>query len=292
VSGDDRGASSTLLPATRIVAAVIIPFLVVAAVLLFVFPRRSGELFAWPIDPPLSAYLLASAYLGGIWFFGRVTFERRWHRVRHGFPAVIVFAGALLVATLTHLDRFSANISFWTWLVLYATTPFAVAFLAWRQRTRDRSPEPGDPRIPPAVRACVVGVGATALALGIALFVAPQLLIPLWAWSLTPLTAQVTGAVLTLTGVVAAGMLRDDRWSGFRILFQAQLVSLAAIVVSLVVARDDLLWERPAAYGFVALVGAAVVGYATLTIAMEHRRGVQRRELTGKRTVGERTARS
>jgi hypothetical protein len=137
-----------------------------------------------------------------------------------------------------------------------------------------------------------VGVGTTALALGIALFVAPQLLIPFWAWSLTPLTAQATGAVLTLTGVVAAGMLRDDRWSGFRILFQAQLVSLAAIVVSLVVARDDLLWERPAAYGFVALVGAAVVGYATLTIAMEHRRGAQRRELTGERTVGERTARS
>ena len=29
------------------------PFLVVAAFLLFVFPSRTGELFAWPIKPPL-----------------------------------------------------------------------------------------------------------------------------------------------------------------------------------------------------------------------------------------------
>jgi hypothetical protein len=280
VSEADGVQSGSVLPATRIVAAVIVPFLIVAAVLLFVFPRRSGELFAWPIDPPLSAYLLASAYLGGIWFFGRVVFERRWHRVRHGFPAVIVFAGALLVATLTHLDRFSANISFWTWLVLYSTTPFVVAVLAWLQRTRDRRAEPGDPRIPRPVRAGVVVVGATAFALGCVLFVAPQLIIPFWAWSLTPLTAQATGAVLSLTGVVAAGMLRDDRWSAFRILFQAQLVSLAAIVVSLAIAREDLLWERPAAYGFVALVGVAVVGYGSLTVVMERRAAARRHRPT------------
>ena len=62
---------------------------------------------------------------------------KRWHRVAPGFPAVVVFAGALLVATLLHLDKFSQNLSFYTWVVLYATTPFAVAWLWWMQRRSD-----------------------------------------------------------------------------------------------------------------------------------------------------------
>ena len=129
---DRAPGSDRVLIATRVVAVVIIPFLVVAAFLLFVFPERTGELFAWAIAPPLSAYMLGSAYVGGIWFFVGVAVTKRWHRVAPGFPAVVVFAGALLIATLLHLDRFSQNLSFYTWVVLYATTPFAVAARPWR----------------------------------------------------------------------------------------------------------------------------------------------------------------
>lgn len=271
MSGGEAQTGDSVLPATRIVAVLLVPFLVAAAVLLFVFPARTGELFAWQIDAPMSAYLLASAYVGGIWFFVRVARERHWHRVKAGFPAVTVFAAALLVATLSHLDRFSANISFWTWLTLYITTPFAVAILAWLQRDPSRTLDRVDTRIPAPLRAGVIVVGTIALALGVVLFVAPQLLIPVWAWPLTPLTAQVTGAVLSLTGVVGWQMLREDRWSAFRILFQSQLLSIAAILVSLVLARHDILWDRPAAYGFVGLVLAAAAGYGALAIAMERR---------------------
>jgi hypothetical protein len=271
VSASEAGATR-VLRATRIVAVVILPFLVAAAFLLFAFPTRSGELFAWQIDPPLTAYLLASAYVGGIWFFAGVARQRRWSRVRHGFPAVVVFAGALLVATLLHLDRFSENLSFFTWITLYITTPFVVAALAWLQRSRDDgAPDLREARIPRGLRVAVLLVGASALLTGAAIFVAPQVVIPYWGWDLTPLTAQVVGAVLSLTGVVASGMLRDDRWSAFRLLFQSQLVSLTAIVLSLVVAREDLRWERPAAAGFVVLVGVAAVGYAALAVVMERR---------------------
>ena len=38
-----------VLPVTRVVAIVILPFLVIAAILLFAFPERTGELFAWAI---------------------------------------------------------------------------------------------------------------------------------------------------------------------------------------------------------------------------------------------------
>ncbi|WP_314505864.1 hypothetical protein [uncultured Microbacterium sp.] len=265
--GPDR-----VLPVTRVVALVIVPFLVAAAFLLFVFPARTGELFAWAIAPPVSAYMLGSAYVGGIWFFLGVAVTKRWHRVAPGFPAVVVFAGGLLVATLLHLDRFSQNLSFSTWIVLYATTPFAVAWLWWMQRRSDdgRLDVP-DSRVPRPVRGVMLAVGAASLVTGAVMFLAPSLVIPFWAWELTPLTAQVLGAVLSLPGIVAIGFLRDDRWSSFRILFQAQLVSLVAIICSLIAGRDALLWDRLATPAFLALIAVAFIGYATLTAGMEIR---------------------
>ena len=262
-----------LYAVTRIVGAVIVPFLVVAAALLYGFPERSGELFAWQINPPLSAYMLASAYVGGIWFFVRVALSRRWHVVAPGFPAVVVFAGALLVATLLHLDKFSQNLSFYAWITLYATTPFVVAVL-WvvQRRQDDRAVAASEVLVPRALRGAMLIVGAASLVTGAVMFVVPQLVIPVWAWELTPLTARVTGAVLSLPGVVSIGMLRDARWSSFRILFQAQLVSLAAIVCSLIAGRDALLWDRLATPAFVTLIAVAAVGYSALTIAMERRR--------------------
>ncbi|WP_235008281.1 hypothetical protein [Microbacterium timonense] len=268
--GDGARPDDGVLPATRWVAIAIVPFLVAAAFLLWVFPTRTGELFAWAIAPPLSAYLLASAYLGGIWFFVRVASARRWHHVEHGFPAVVVFSGALLVATLLHLERFSQNLSFAVWMTLYATTPFAVAALAIAQRGRDPMvADRQDAVIPRALRYALAAIGACALLLGAVLFLSPQALLPLWAWDLTPLTARVTGAVLSLTGVVDAALLWDARWSAFRVLFQAQLLSLGAIAVSLVAGNDALHWDRPLSWAFVGLVAGALVVYASFTVWCE-----------------------
>lgn len=254
---DDR-----ILRSTRLLAVGIIPFLVVAAAILLLFPDRTGELFAWAITPPMSASLLASAYIGGVWFFASVLRASAWHRVQHGFPAVAVFAGALLIATLLHLDRFSANLSFWVWLALYATTPFlVVAVVIAQRRWARRTPEVGDLVVPPLIAYALAGVGAVAFAFGTLLFCVPDFAITFWAWQLTPLTAQVTGAVLALTGVVNAALLRDRRWSAFEAVFEAQLVSLAAIAVTVWLHRGDLLWERPMTLIFVLLIAGAIVGY-------------------------------
>lgn len=255
---------------TRWVALAILPFLAVAVFLLYGFPARTGELFAWPIDPPLSAYLLASAYLGGIWFFVRVVAEPRWHRVTHGFPAVVVFAGGLLIATLLHLDRFSHNLSFVVWVILYATTPVVIAVLGFAQRRQDPGfRDVADIAVPRGIRLTLAVIGGLAFLAGATLFVAPALAADSWAWTLTPLTGRVTGAVLTLTGVVNAAMLWDERWSAFRILFQAQLISLFAIALSLIVRRDDLIWDRPLTPLFIALVGGSILIYGAVTVGSE-----------------------
>ncbi|MDR6612903.1 hypothetical protein [Leifsonia sp. 1010] len=259
---------------TRVVGAIIIPFLVAAFVLLYPLAETTDRLFAWTIRPPITAMLLGSAYAGGIVFFAHVVRPNRWHAVRHGFPAVLLFATLLAVATFLHWDRFHfGHLSFIVWVTLYVTTPFLVLAAMIVNRGEDSGAvEQQDAVLPGWVRILLALIGICSLAVGLVLFVAPQLAIAVWAWPLTPLTARVCGAILTLPGMVNLWMLGDARWSAFRQIFQAQLVALALMLLALLLRGGELLWSRPSAALLVwGLVGSFVV-YAALYVWAERRR--------------------
>jgi hypothetical protein len=268
------GPEDRVLPFTRVLAFVLIPFLVAAAFLLLVLPGGTEQHFAWTIQPPVTAMLLGSAYAGGIWFFVQVAVQRRWHRVRHGFPAVLLFASLLAVATFVHWDRFHfGHISFITWVVLYVTTPVLVLVaIILNLREDDGMPEGDDVEIPAPWRYLLAAVGAAATVTGLVLFFVPSLLIDAWAWDVTPLTARIVGAVLTLPGMVNVWMLWDDRWSAFRRVFQAQLVSLACILLAMAVRWSDLHWERPSAWLFAIGIVVSAIVYAVFYLSLERRR--------------------
>lgn len=267
---DDR-----VLPFTRILGVCILPFLVIAAVLLLGLPGETAVHFAWTILPPVTATLLGSAYAGGIWFFIQVMRQREWHRVAWGFPAVVVFATLLGTATLLHWDRFHpGHPSFLTWTTLYLLTP-PLTLLAFILNVRRDPREPDvddDVEIPRAWRFGLALVGAAAAVTGLVLFAAPATFIGTWGWDVTPLTARVVGAVLTLPGFVNIWMLWDRRWSSFRGLFQAQLVSLAAMLFGLVIRNGDLAWDRPAAWAFIIGIVASAGVYGLFVGLMEERR--------------------
>lgn len=267
-----RPGTDRLHPAARWLAVALLPFLAVASALLYLFPTRTDTLFAWTITPPLSAMFLACAYLGGIWFFARVAVETRWHRAQRGFIAVLVFASLLGLATLWHWDRFHhGTFIFTVWATLYFTTPFlTAAVLGLHRGLDDGRPEPRDYLLPRPVRAVLVTVGLAALAAGVALFLFPVPVGQAWAWELTPLTARVVGAALTLPGMVNVWMLRDARWSSFRMVFQAQIVSLAFILLALLLRRDDLV--GPSAPLVVAGLCLSFAAYVTFYAYCERRR--------------------
>lgn len=256
--------SDKVLRYTVWLSAFILPFLVAASVLLYLLPARTEETFAWTILPALTAMLLASAYLGGIWFFVQVVRLRRWHRIKYGFAAVVLFSALLGVATVVHWDRFHfGHVSFITWATLYLTTPIlTLAAVLANRRADDGSREPRDVDIPWPARIVLAAVGIMALASGLVMFFAPALAIEMWAWEVTPLTSRVVGAVLTLPGMVNLWLLGDGRWSAFRWMFQAQLVSLVFIIAALLFAWNDLDWSRPSAGLFVGGILASFVLYA------------------------------
>ena len=267
-----REGADRLQPFARVLAVLLVPFLLVASVLLYVFPTRTETLFAWTISPPITAMFLACAYIGGIWFFVRVARETRWHRVHRGFVAVLVFSTLLGLATVLHWDRFHhGTFIFVVWATLYATTPFlTAAVLGVHRFVDDGRPEQRDYLLPGSVRAVLVAVGLAALAAGLALFLFPVQLGPLWAWELTPLTARVVGTALTLPGMVNLFLIRDARWSAFREVFQAQIVSLLFILLALLLGRDDL--TGPSAVPVVVGFGVSFVAYVVFYVVCERRR--------------------
>jgi hypothetical protein len=271
-TGPARGDDG-IRPLTKAVSVFVLPFLAAAVVLLYFFPSDTERLFAWTIQPPLTAMVLASAYTGGIWFFVQVLRQGRWHRVRHGFPGALLFATLLALATVLHWDRFHfGHISFITWATLYLVTPvllLAVLVVNWRA---DRGrPDAIDTTIPWPARIVLAVFGVASLVAGLALFLAPQVAIGSWAWDVTPLTARVVGTVLTLPGTVHLWLLLDSRWSSFRCIFQAQMVSLVFMNLAVVLCREQLLWGNPGTLPVVATLVVALVGYALLYLICERR---------------------
>jgi hypothetical protein len=215
---DDR-----TLPFTQIVAAVVVPFLVLAFVILYFFPQRTGQHFAWPIQPNMTAMFMGAGYIGGAWLFVNAILGRPWHRVAPGFPPVTAFTVAMLLATILHWDRFSHDRpGFILWFGLYLVTPFLVPFVWWRNRPADPgAAESSDPTVPAMARYGLLMLGLLILAVAVAGFASPSWLIRMWPWNLSPLTARVMGGWFSLLGVGGIVISRDRRWSAWKVGLQA-----------------------------------------------------------------------
>jgi hypothetical protein len=254
---DDR-----VLPYTRGLSLCIVPFLVAGFVILYLFPEHTQRLWAWPIRPTMTAMMLASAYLGGAYFFLRVQRMSRWHVIAPGFPSVALFAGLLGVATLIHWDLFTRdNPAFWVWTALYLAAPFLVVG-GWLANRRYAAPVAAtDELVGRTTRVVIAGLGLTALAAGLAMFVDPSAFIDLWPWVLTPLSARVVAAIWCLGGTGVA-VWRDPRWTTVRLMLEVEVVMLTLMLVAAARAHGELDTGKPLAWplllGSLAIVAGSV----------------------------------
>jgi len=258
-----------IYPVTRILGAVVIPFLALAVLILYFFPDQTGQRFAWPVKPPLTAMLMAAAYAGGIYFFSFVVFGRHWHRVKLGFLPVTTFASLLGIATILHWDKFTpGHIAFILWAGLYFSTPFLV-FAAWLYNRREDpgSEQVGGPLFSAGWRYFFALQAIGTLILGVGLFLTPVRLVPAWPWTLTPLTAQVMGALFAIPGVLAIEIVIEPHWKPAQRLLEAQFVSFLLILGGLLRSRAD--FKNVSVYvGFIAAVGAILLALVVLFIQM------------------------
>ncbi len=236
--------------------------LAAAFVILFGFPGRTRQVWAWTIAPDMTAAAMGGGYLAGAWFFARVATTRTWHAVGHGVLATSVFATVLLVATLVHWDRFNHDhVSFWAWLALYLITPVLLPTLWWRNRRLDpRAPGPAEALLPTWLRAgmVVVGLAQGLTALQLALW--PGRASTWWPWALTPLTARTLSAFLAFPAVMFTCAAVDRRWSSFRIPFEVMAVGVATYALATLGHADS--FRDPTVRA--TFLAALVLAFATL----------------------------
>ncbi len=263
---DDR-----VLTTTRVLCLAIVPFLLVAFVVLFLFPDRTDDHFAWTIRPRMTPMMLGAVYLGGAYYFARAARAREWHRIAAGLVPVTVFATMLGITTVVHWDKFDhGHVAFWLWAGLYFGAP-GLVFAAWLANQRHRPPRDtgdGPLELPRPARLGIAGLAVLATATSLLLFLWPAQAISWWPWALTPLTSRVMGALFAL-GIGGFLLAADGRWSATKLLLEVEMVMLALIVVAGIASRDDFLTDRPLTYmflaGFTVTLVASVALYARMT---------------------------
>ena len=169
-----------MLISTRLLALVIVPFLLGAFVILYFFPKETARLFAWPIKPTM---------------------------------------------TDVHGAR-------------------------------------------PQARLIIGMIGLLALVQGLIMFVAPQLVMPFWPWSLTPLTCRVVGAIFCL-GSAGLGVFADPRWSSVTMLLEVEMIMVPLMLIAAIRALRELHPNRVLTWllgaGFVAILIGSIYLWVVLT---------------------------
>jgi hypothetical protein len=213
---------------TRAVAGFLVLILIDASQLLAFYPDRTDTLWAWTIQPPVTAMVLGSVYTAGAYFFARILFGAPWERVAAGFAPIIAFVWMAAVATIIHLDRFHTDsLPFAAWVALYVVTPIGVPLLY----LRNRQPVAG-PQVPPTTRIAIGAVGAVIVSASLVIYAVPDVAIDNWPYPLTPLTARITAAVFAVYGGLWLSVALQNRRIGARIPLEAQTIGLVVLVVA------------------------------------------------------------
>jgi hypothetical protein len=233
---------------------------VVVGPLLFILPDRTDTLFAWTINPPITAAFLGGTYCTALAIDLLAARERIWARARVVYPSLLLFVVLTLVATLLHLDKFHFNSpgmvarsTAWAWLATYILVPVATLMLLISQmRSAGADSRRGSGAVlPPWLRGLLAMQALAMLVMGVPLFVAPDVVAPAWPWSLTPLTAQAIGAWLVGFGVATAHSVLENAWERTYIVCAASVVFGIFELAVLVRFASSMVLTSPASWLYV-----------------------------------------
>ena len=243
-----------------------------AALLLLVFPGDTADLFAWDIQPAVTAAFMGACYavaVPALFLLGRK--GTPWWKVRPILPTLFVLSTTMLIATALHRDRFIwSNAITWAWLILYVLYPVAIVALYVSHQRRGPDRPPVKQPVRGWFRSGALAVAAGGGTLGLLLFVAPTRFGSLWPWTLTPLTGRVVGGWLLFFAAAALLVGREPDWAAIRPIFLESTLVLLLLLTGVARFSDSFDWGRPATWAYVAFVVGGP--FASVFVFLTHER--------------------
>ena len=226
----------------------------------FVLSTETERLFAWTINPPLTAAFLGANYFAAFFLALLAARERIWAHAAIAYAVSVVFTTVTLAATLLHLDRFNFdNANGWLWTIVYVTVPPYLVLVGLRQLRVPGDDPPRTAPIPGWLVGLVSAQAVIALAVGVLLFAWPSTADELWPWPLTPLTSRTVAAwsLALAAGLAFTAWQRD--WARVRIATPTYVAIPVLQLVALLRFSDTVSGSDPQLWAYVAYLGGVLV---------------------------------
>jgi hypothetical protein len=267
-----EAADDRLTVVTRAGFAPLVPLSAIFGVALVVAAPHTSEFWAWEITPSASAAFIGAGYVFGAFTISTMLVVGRWRSAIVPVVSTWPFSGALLIATLLHLDLFfTDSVRFWVWLVIYTALPLLLPAMWIVNRSHDPGPEPGEPTFPRPLALFIAGAGAVIGVFAVVMFVVPGIGASIWPWELTPLMNQMVAAWVLFWSTAAMCFAFERRYVAYRpFLPTAALWPAVLLGASLTYAEDfsgdAVLWVWRAALAALLLLEVALAVYGELRL--------------------------
>ena len=165
-----------------------------------------------------------------------------------------------------------SHFTFFLWVVLYALTPVLIPVVwAYNRRTDSGESAVDERSFPYGVRVLGVVLGFVIVLSAVALFAVPAVMIDVWPWAVSPLTARILSGWFALFGVVTFAVALDPRWSAARILIQSEILGFTLVLVGVVRVWDNFDTSNILTWGVVGGMVLYLLAILVLYVGMERR---------------------
>lgn len=230
-------------------------------------PANTETNFAWHIESVVMAAALGGFYITSAPLFLLPLFAKRWEMIRAVTLPAALFSTLQLVATFLHWDKFSVgSFPFYVWFASYLLPPpIFVGAYVWHQRKSIGHSSDSDDPLPVWLQRLLRICGGGLAIAAILVFLFPSLLIPIFPWQLTPLTARSLCAWLVAVGTLMLSMSREDSRARSRLASPMLILILPTILMQLARFASEVNWSSPVLW--LGLIVFAAIGFCGLALA-------------------------